>query len=207
MKYVKMLALAAVAAAALMAFVGAGTASATELTCTNPPGTKVVCPVGTEIHAVNEESVVLTTEFLNITCSSSTVGGKITNAGSPTETVKGSVETLTFTTCNCPVTVLKTGTLEVHTTKENEPNNNGTLTSSGAEVTVNCSTIFGTVHCIYTTNNTDLGDLTGSTTTGSTATIDTTAEIPRAATSSLCSSIAIWHAKYSVTTPDWLDVD
>lgn len=201
MKYIKMLGLAAVAAAALMAFVGASTASATILT--GEGGTKL--GENTEIHAVNEGNVVLTTEFLNITCSSSTVAGKTTNAGGGSGVaVTGNVETLTFTSCNCPVTVLKRGTLAVNWTS----GSNGSVTSSGAEVTVNCSTIFGTVHCIYTTNNTSLGTVTGSATTGKTATMDiASADIPRETTSSLCDKTANWDAKYEVTAPDVLNID
>jgi hypothetical protein len=59
MKYVKTLGLAALAAAALLALFGAGSASATQLTCTEPAGTKVFCPVGAEIHSEAEGGVVL----------------------------------------------------------------------------------------------------------------------------------------------------
>ena len=102
MKYVKTLSLAAVAAAALMAFVGASTASATVLCKTPGTGspTGTVCPAGeaypkeTEVHAVSEGNVVLTTgsEFTEITCKKGTVIGKAGDEGSATETVTGSVE-------------------------------------------------------------------------------------------------------------------
>ena len=210
MKYLKMLGLAAVAAAALMAFVGGSTASATVLCKTTPtkPQTPegTTCPpnqaypAGTKIHAVNEEHTVLTTEFLNVTCTESTVEGETENEGSATETVKGPITVLTFNGCNCTVNVLKRGSLEVHWI---EGTHNGTLKSSGAEVTVECSTIFGKVHCIYTTNATDLGTLTG----GKTATMDiSSAGIPRVTTSALCDPTSNWDAKYNITTPDELYV-
>jgi hypothetical protein len=211
MKYLKILGLAAVAAAALMAFVGASSASATVL-CTvagtgSPTGT--TCPAGQAdkeltIHAVNEGNVVLTTTFKNITCEESTVSGVTEGEGSATETVKGPIEVLTFTKCNCEVKVLNKGRLEIHWI---EGTHNGTLTSNEAEVTAECSTIFGNVHCIYKTTNTDLGKLTGSATTGATPTMDIEeANIPRLVTSGLCAETAKWDAKYIVTTPDTLNV-
>ncbi len=198
MKYVKMLGLAAVAAAALMAFVGAGTASATALT----NGLGETLPAGTEIKAENEGTTTLTTSFLNVTCSSSSVAGKTEQKEAAS--ITGKVETLTFGGCNCTVTVLKKGTLSIsHST-----GSNGTLSSNGAEVTVQCQTIFGAVHCIYSTENTELGTLTGSATTGATATMDiSSAGIPRAPTNPICDEESNWDAKYKVTQPDALNVD
>jgi hypothetical protein len=210
MKYVKMLGLAAVAAAALMAFVGASTASATVL-CKNNSNTTTCSEkygVGTEIHAVLDAGNVakLTTSFKNIECTESTVAGKIENAGSSTTTVSGNITVtepepgktvpeLTFGGCNCTVAVLKAGSLEIHQIAGTD---NGTLTSSNAEVTASCSTIFGTVHCIYATNATDLGTLTG----GNPATLDIESQnIPRLTTNALCDESANWDAKYEVTSP------
>ena len=201
MKHLKMLGLAAVAAAALMAFTGANSASATVLT--SPAGTMLAA--GTEIHAVSEEKPVLTTTFKTVECNKSTVAGRVANAGGATETVRGLVETLTFEECNCTVKVIHKGALEIH---KIGTGSNGTVVSDGATVTVNCSTIFGTVHCDYETLNTDLGTLTGSTTTGGTATMDITAVIPiePGESDEICPEESTWHAKYKVTTPDFLDV-
>jgi len=202
MKYVKMLGLAAVAAAALMAFVGASTASATVLCKTAGTSEGTTCPAnqaypaGTSIHAVNSGITKLTTEFLNIECEESTVEGSTNNEGSATETVTGAISILTFSKCNCEVVVLKKGTLEVHWTANT---NNGTLTSSGAEVTAQCTVpLIGKVHCIYATSATNLGTATG----GAEATMDiSSADIPRLATSSLCDKTANWDATYKVTSP------
>ena len=76
MKYIKMLGLAAVAAAALMAFVGAGTASATTLT--GPGGTAL--SVGTTMHSASEGKAVLDAPFGNVECES-TVHGAVTENG------------------------------------------------------------------------------------------------------------------------------
>lgn len=214
MKYVKMLGLAAVAAAALMAFVGVSTASATVL-CTTAEGsgatTGTTCAAGwaekegQEIHAISEGTTTLTTSFKNIECKKSTVAGKLANEGSATETVKGNIETLTFEECNCEVNVLQKGELEIHWI---EGTHNGTLTGNKSVITTQCSTIFGAVHCIYTTSNTHLGTLTGSATTGKTATLDVEGKnIPLfEPTSSLCPEKSAWDAKYEITTPDTLNV-
>ncbi len=218
MKYVKMLGLAAVAAAALMAFVGAGTASATVLCATEPvangAGTEhATCPegwaygAGTVIHAVldPEQHATLTDGEGNkiITCKKSTVKGKTTNEGTATETPDGPIEVLTFEECTspflgntaCTVKTLKGGELEVHWDIDTV---NGTLTSRNAEVTTNCNSIFGTIHCIFTTVNTDVGTLTG----GNPATLDAESnKISQVATNALCPGEARWDAKYEVTEP------
>jgi len=206
MKYVKMLGLAAVAAVALMAFVGASSASATVL-CTTPgtgTPTGTTCPAGqaklagTTIHAVLDPGVVakLTTTFKNIECNKSTVSGTTANEGSASETVHGAVEVLTFEECNCEVVVIEKGELEIHWI---EGTHNGTLTSKNAKVTASCSTVFGNVHCIYSTGTgTDLGTLTG----GEPSTMDIAENnIPRLATNGLCAEKANWDAKYEVTEP------
>lgn len=205
MKYLKALGLAAIAAGALMAFVGAGTASATELWCTEPPGTETMCPAQTHIHAEAESTVTLHPPIGDISCTSSTVTGHTTNTGSPTETVDGPIETLTFGGCNATVTVLEKGELIIHTTKENEDNRDGTLTSTGAKVTVE----FSGFHCIFKTSATDIGWLTGSTNTPShTPTLDISATIPRTEgrSGAFCGTSAQWTGNYSVTAPMWMDV-
>jgi hypothetical protein len=202
MKYLKMLGLAAVAAMALMAFVGASSASATVLCKVPGTGTTTgtTCPAGEaygagqEIHAVlvSGTKAKLATSFKTIECEESTVKGE-TNA-EEAEPLTGPEGTLTFGKCNCEVIVAKAGTLSITWISGTH---NGTLKSTGSETTVNCSTIFGNVHCIYVTNNTDIGTLTG----GNPAKVDANAEIPKLTTNSLCSEQSTWTAEYEVTTP------
>jgi hypothetical protein len=194
MKHVKMLGLAVVAAMALMAF--AGSASATVLT--SPAGTQYKG----EINASAEPgtSLLLKAGFANITCTQSTVAGTPTNFGGAAATVSGPLSTLTFSSCNATVTVLKKGTLEIHAIGTGP---NGTLTSSGAEVTV----ATGGVSCTYGTTNTDIGTLTGSKNLGvKTATMDISANLTKTAGGFLCASPAAWEGAYVVTKPDYLDV-
>jgi hypothetical protein len=199
MKYLKMFGLAALAAA-LMAFIVAGSASATTLT--GAGGTAL--GAGTVITSEAEGMTILHPPFGDIECEESKVGGKTTNAGSSTETVLGNLEALSFSKCNATVTVLQLGSLEIHT-QNATANNNGTLTSSGTEVTVE---FFGT-HCIFKTSNTDIGTVTGSANTGGNATFDISATIPRTGGRSgpFCGSTAQWTGSYKITSPSTLNVD
>jgi len=202
MKYVKMLSLAAVTVAALMAFVGSSTASATVLCKTPGTGetTGTICPSGwaygsgTTIHAVNISSLKLDTTFKTTECTGSTITSEISTEGDATHTVFAPEGTLTFTGCNCTRTVLKAGTIEIHWIPGTH---NGTLTSNETEITVTCSTIFGNVHCIYETTNDSLGDITG----GNPAVFHSTAVINKKPTNALCSEESTWTATYEFTSP------
>ena len=200
MRHAKMLGLLTVAAAALMAF--AATASAT--TGTDSAGGSLV-EVGDTIHATNVGNTVLD-GTINVTCKKSTVKDK--TDGNHEATLEGTVETLTFEECGAnTVTVVNKGTLAIHTFGASA-DGNGTLTSSGAEVTVQTHNILGTVHCIYVTSATDVGKLDGSNSTGGTATITVdSVPIPRKSTDFGCGSTSEWTAEYTVSTPDYLAID
>jgi len=121
-RYLKILAVSAVAAAAMMAVVGAGTASAKTILCTgNPPGTtkSSECPAGVhewtwpapqkiKAHAVNP---VLETSLVNVECNESATEVEPSSDNSAT-TIAGKVTALSFTGCHiqgsttaCTVTV------------------------------------------------------------------------------------------------------
>lgn len=201
MKYVKSLGLAAIAAAALMAFVGATTASATVLCKTAPTGstTGTTCPegwaypAGTEIHMTLTGTAKLTTTFKNYECTGSTMKGKTKNEGNASETVIVPLETLTYSGCNCQTVVLKPGTLEIHWIADT---NNGTATASGEEETLSCSTIFGTMHCLITPTDHDVGTIIG----GKEPEV-ITENRPLDPTSPLCEENPEWDGTYQVTSP------
>jgi hypothetical protein len=199
MKYMKMLGLMAVAAAAMMAF--SAVASATVVT--SPAGTAYT----STIKAASEGTHVKLTGPLGIAVEcASTVEGKVNSHGAGVTAV-GTISSLTFTGCTngYTATALKNGagnfgTLEVHTLT----NGNGTLTSTLSEVTVTTPLGF---NCIYKTNATDIGTLTGSKTTGKTATLDiNAATIPRTGHSAFCGASGSWTGNYLVSTPDYLDI-
>ena len=198
MKYLKTLGLLAIAAAALMAF----SAAASATTLTSPAETKV--EVGAKLHGENEKGhVKLANPIANIECSS-TVEGEITNAGGPGTSVVGKITTLDFTGCtnSWHVTSLASGTL----TLTWKANNEGSLSSSGAKVD---TTRLG-VTCVYETNNTAIGTATDSTATSATATLHVNASIPinGAESSGLCGTgNASWSGSYILTKPDPLFFD
>jgi len=201
MKHLKTLGLAAVAAAALMAFIGASSASATVL-CQTTPNAEGKCPTGWaytgELHAITTEKPKLTTTFKTVECDESTVMGFPEGEGGASSSLRIPLSALTFTGhCNCTVIPTTAGNLEINV---NGDSGNGTLASNNATVTVSCSTIFGTVHCDYVTNEHDLGTLVG----GVSATISITVKIEEENTSALCDSEATWHANYRFTTPSGL---
>jgi hypothetical protein len=190
MKHLKMLGLAAIAAQGLMAFVGAGTASATTLfTSSNLTGAYAS---GTEVHSsLSSKSAILTDGSGNplVNCTGSTVAGKTTNTTGTT--VTGNISSLTFTGCDTTVDVLANGSLAIEKTGNNE----GKVTGSGSQVTV---TIFG-VSCTYGTGTgTTLGTITG----GASPSLNIAAVgLVKVAGGFLCPSNAGWDATYTVGTP------
>jgi hypothetical protein len=178
MKYLKMLGLAAVAAMALMAVVGAGTASATTL---EVGGTAKNEAVTIEASLKTGTSALLKDEFgtTTDTCTVSAVKGTTTWVKdenpeiAPTDNkftgfeVGGPLSALTFEKCTHTTTVLSKGNLWVKwipTTKKEEEegkkSTNGTVSSSGAEVTVQ-STFFGASAVCKTGAGTTIGTATG----------------------------------------------
>jgi hypothetical protein len=97
------------------------------------------------------------------TCTQSTISGKTNNTGSDTgESVTMNVTTLTFSNCIHPITVGTGGTLTFTHTSGTD---NSVISSSGMTWTVHeVPNIIGNPStCAYTTSNTSLGSLTGST--------------------------------------------
>jgi hypothetical protein len=198
MKYVKILGLLAVAAGAMMAFAGAASATV----ATSPAGT----PYTGKIHATSVGHAILHGPLgIEVQCNS-TVEGTISSHGAGV-TVKGTISSLTFTNCTngYAVSVLNKGSLEAHTDPADPAgtSGNGTLTSTGAEVTV--STPLG-FNCLYKTNATDIGTLTGSKTTKGNAVLDITAAIPRSGHSAFCGGSGEWTGSYKVNTPGYFDI-
>jgi hypothetical protein len=185
MKYVKMLGLLAVAAAALMAFAGPASAS----TLTSPAGTTLA--TGSTIEATSSNSK-LHGSFITVECSHSQVKGTVSeNATKNKKDAGGSISTLDFTGCNYTVTVSNAGSLSIAS--------NGTVTSTGAAITIHTSV----GECVFSTSNTTVGTLTG----GSGATLDiNSASIPRTGGSFFCGSSGVWTGNYTVTSPSYLAV-
>lgn len=196
MKHLKMLGLAAIAALGLMAFLGAGTASATTL-ATNSAGT-IKYAAGTEIHSTlktGTSALLETTGGSTIaTCTGSTVKGKTSNETGTS--VSGSIETLTWTGCSQTTDNVTLGSLSI--TKST--GDSGTVAGSGTEVTLG---VFG-VSCTYGTGaSTTLGTITG----GAAPVLAINAVLSRTAGDEfLCPKSGRWTAEYVVTSPHELHI-
>ena len=200
MKCLKTLGLAAVTAMAVMAFIGASSASAT-IFCKTPETTGCTAGwiylAGTAISASLDSgtSAILKTTggLIENTCTTSTMEGSMANAGGATETVRINIEAsrLTFSNCSNTTDVLEGGELEVHWISGTD---NGTVTAKHFKVTM----LLAGITCTYTAGTeTDIGTLT----TGRPATIDINAVVTRSAGGFACPSTTIWEAKYTVTSP------
>jgi hypothetical protein len=112
-KYSKILGLAVVVALALMAFVGASSASATVLckvsTSPCPEGEKYESGTVIEGTATN---ATLTSNLATVVCGHSETVAEVENAGSSSTTVTGTITALTFT--NCVANKLTPCTVEVN---------------------------------------------------------------------------------------------
>jgi hypothetical protein len=197
MKHLKMFGLAAVAAVAMMAVVGAGTAPATVI-CKNNLNTEKCSepyPAGTKGKASLEAGTTAVLETLGgsvlITCTESVVESSLEQPGSSVSTVKSAVSTITFAKCNQTVIVLKPGYAELHWIKGTD---NGTLTTIGTEVTV--TTIFGS--CTY---GTGLGLDAGTTVGGNPGSMMLSVVVPKVAGGFACPTEARVTGKYVATSP------
>lgn len=191
MKYLKIPVLCAVAAIGLMAF--AGSASAGSFTVNHVVATPDIKSVST--HAVLHLSP-------DLTCEGATLDVDIQSHGAGV-TAKGPSD-LNFVTCgSSEVVVSKGGTVEFHTHPNDAGGSSGnaTITMSGSEFSVKLNSIFGTITCIFTTNNTDIGTFRGATSTSGHAAIEINGTIPRTGGSSLCGSSGQWTATYHVSSP------
>lgn len=177
----------------LMAFLGAGSASATVL-CNESAttGCKSYGKGAILDGYLSETSATLTAgETLLDTCTSATFEGKTSTAGSSTETVRESIEELTWGSCTKTTDTITKGELEIHWISGTD---NGTVTGKNISFTVN--TVFGT--CTYGTGESrDLGTLKG----GNPATVEISATLVKTAGGFACPTEPKWVATYTVASP------
>jgi hypothetical protein len=198
MKHLKMFGLAVFAAMAVAAFVGAGTASATTLEIggvTQNTSVTIQASLEQGTSALLKDSAGTTTD----TCVASSVHGS-TSSPYSAATVQGALTEkengLSFSSCSHTTKTLASGSLSISSI---EGSTHGTLSSSGAEVTV-VSTAFGASAVCKTGSGTHIGTLTG--VKEGHATMDVNAKIN-------CGILgtATWTAAYTVTTPTGLGVE
>lgn len=193
MKWMKNLVLAAIAAAALMAFLGAGTASATQL-CTD---SELGCTEYSGNINGSSTNATLVTNLATVKCGESATA--ITANSSTGAPILGEVTGLSFSNCKtelgveCTVTVKNlpySGSLEGKTL---------TVTDSvGAGAKVVCGTV---ISCEFLTKEASLSITNGS------PTVAVAKEVPLShETGAICPSTATWSATYAVTSPAGLTV-
>jgi hypothetical protein len=204
-KWIKNLALAAIAAAALMAFLGAGTASATQLCAFAPAATGTEC-AGTpqkfeysgDITGTSTDAT-LSTNLANVECSHSTT---TINASSSTGvSIPGQVTALAFTGCQTEGLVHTPCTVTVRNLPYPASLTGKTLTVSdeaGAGAKVVCS---GVISCEFLTTDATLTVTNGEPTVAKAENVVLSHE-----TGTLCPETASWKATYAVTSPAGLTV-
>jgi hypothetical protein len=197
MKYIKMLGIAALAALAVMAVVGTGTAAANTKVCKNAAGTECYA-AGTKISATSTHAV-LTTNLTNVTCTSSTVGGLLTNTSG-----HGEITSFTFSGCiatsNGSACTVKTLNLPYTATATSEGGKDVLTVSPKAGggnpgAQVSCPGAF--IECTFTTPHIVL-DVSDST---QPAQIHAVKE-PLNRSGGFCPSESFWDATYNVTQPN-----
>jgi hypothetical protein len=217
MKYAKALAIAALAAMAVMAVV-ASSASASKIctndekhasttSCGSPHGflAKTETPIDASLVAGTSALLTVTnnsgTTVRDVTCTTSTVSGKVTNASTGTGDITG----LTFSNCsssgctNVTASAPRTGKSfpwAVTTTTTTAPN--GTMTVSGVsgKFTATCS--FITATCEF-----EAASATTTVKGGAPATVEAK-QVPLNLVSGsefICGTKADWNGTYTITTP------
>jgi hypothetical protein len=199
MKYLKMIGLAAVAAMALTAFAGAGTASAGGVLCstaTEPCTSKWA--TGTELDfslKPGTSALLTTTEGTPLnTCTESTVKGDLEKNPNTSGNAAGPLTTITFDNCNFTVDTITKGRLEVI---EGDGKGNGKVKAYESEITVNTG-LFGS--CVFEAGA--AGTVLGPTDEGfgTAATLTVNAVVNRK--TGLCPQTAKWVATYILTSPE-----
>jgi hypothetical protein len=193
-KVFRNLALAAIAAAAFMAFIGAGTASATQL-CTDSGG---ICTEYSGNITGTSTNATLATNLANVECSDSeTTIFANSSTGAP---ILGEVTGLTFTGCRTEVTLVPC-TVTVKNLPYSASLEGKTLTVSdavGAGAKVVCGTVLS---CEFLTKSANLAITNGEPTVARAEKVALSHE-----TGAICPETATWSATYKVTSPAGLTV-
>lgn len=207
MKYLKTFGLVILATAALLAFVGAGTASAAGgVLCedvTEPCDAKWGVGQHMTFALVAKTKTKLTTTggATLLECAQTGLTGKVQSAGTAAERARLEVqkEWLTWAECSHPIATATPGEIEVEW--RNEPETKGTFFGKKIVITAE---VLG-VHCYYTMGTgTDLGKYTpgaggkdGILVVAATLNKENSAAHP---SPMLCPAAVVWDAEYTLTT-------
>jgi hypothetical protein len=206
MKHLKMLGLAAIAAAALTAFAGAGTASANSTELYTGHATQ---GAGLTLHMTLKAGTSLvvndTSGELNKTCKQSTVAAKTGQVTVVNGEISAAIESWTLGECTFPTATLTNGSLDITSVGDinGDGLGDGTVTGTGTDWT---TLVFGLFDCIYGTGaGTHLGTLLGS--TSGNASLSINAVINETAPHRFgCPETTKLVANFTVTSPVGLNV-
>jgi hypothetical protein len=193
--WIKNLALAAIAAAALMAFIGAGTASATKL-CTDAGG---VCTEYSGNITGTSTNATLATNLFNLACEDS--HATVTASSSTGAPILGEVTALSFAGCRSEGFAGQSCTVTVKNLPYNASLEGKTLTVTdpvGAGVKMVCGT---QISCEFLTTRVELVVTNGEPTTARAEKVALSHE-----NGAICPATATWSATYAVTSPTGLTV-
>jgi hypothetical protein len=175
-------------------------AGASGATLTSPAGTAYTGTV--KFENIAPHAVIDTQGALPLTCATTAMEWKVESHGALVP-AKGPLTGLSFGSCGTTVvTVLKAGTMEVHSGNTGEYDE---VTWRGFEITVKA---LGKPDCIYSWGEpVFMGGLTASPLFGGkTAVFDVSTTLP-VSNNPLCPHSIEITAQYQVTTPDYLDAD
>lgn len=197
MRNIKILGLCLLAALAAMAFVGAGTASATKLCSVNtspcPAGNTYAKGTAIKAQLVPGGTSTMSSGFVNITCTESTISGKTTSDGGA-GAVTGSISSVTWKNCTSGLGACTASALNTPWSAEvTGSGGNGTMTISGAGGKFTC----GGTTCEYSSSKASV-----SVSGGNPATIKASnISFSKIGGGFLCSSTASWSGTYEATAP------
>jgi hypothetical protein len=199
MKYLKMLGLAAIAGAALMAFIGAGTASAAGgalcSTATNPCTSRWATPTAMEFSLSSGTSSKLTDTSGNTldTCTSSTISGSLTSNPGGATPASGTNSSITWGGCTVTTDTILPGGWKV----ESGSGGSGKLTSN---IKIEWTTsLFGGTCSFVIDTGVSLGTIV--TGIGSAVKAVYNAILRKSSGGFLCPETTKWTAEYVLTKP------
>ena len=216
MRYLKIIGIAAVAAMAITAVAGVGTAPAATKLCAQVDGTNGNgCPgqkrePGNNVHIeAKSTNATLTTSITNVICeeSATTLHADTSTNVEPNTSITGAVTALSFTKCKtssgtaCTVEVIGLsggGTYPSHLLGTSDGlTDHSRLQVTGGKAKVVCGFL---INCTFSTTSAVLNGVNGSPTTFTASKVKLNSE------GGFCPATAEWDAIYSVTTPTGLTI-
>jgi hypothetical protein len=197
MKSMKILGLCVLGALAAMAVMGAGTASATKLCSVNtspcPAGSAYLKGTAIKAQLVAGTKSTMSSGFVNISCTESTISGKTTSDGGA-GVVTGSISSVTWKNCTSGLGACTASALNTPWSAEvSGSGGNGTMSISGAGGKFTC----GGTTCEYSASKASVSVSGGNPATIKASSISFT----KTGGGFLCSSTASWSGTYEATAP------